>query len=144
MDEILIEPYILAKYSQEKVRKEFGLSLYQRLNEAVYLKRADVHIGNWAPKKHYCHNNVGSWVKHNSQHKHVFGFVYLEVFAILGYVQFAPHSVVEIGDGSLVDITPHDAEFNYPFLRHIGTAAEFAAIAQKGNLNIPLSVIENI
>ena len=31
-------------------------------------------------------------------------------------------------DGSLVDITPSESEFDYPFVRHVGTSEEFELI----------------
>ena len=40
-----------------------------------------------------------------------------------------PHSLVELEDGTLVDITPHGASQQHPFVRHIGTEEELAGMA---------------
>jgi len=44
------------------------------------------------------------------------------------FLRFTPHALVEVEDGTLVDITPHGATQDYPFLRHIGTYEEFLAM----------------
>jgi hypothetical protein len=116
---------------------EFGLSLYARLGEAVRLRRVKCNIGAWEPQPHYCHDNVKAWVEHNPQHKHVYGFVYFDI-SLLGYVEFAAHSAVELENGTLVDITPHNASQDYPFLRHTGTFDEFAAVAERIKLQVPI------
>jgi hypothetical protein len=108
--------------------QQLALALYGRLNEAVYLERAKARVGPWEPQMHYCHENVRDWVKYNPQHKHVFGFVFFDL-SRFGYVEFQPHSVIEMEDGTLVDITPHQASDDYPFLRHTGSDDEFAAAA---------------
>jgi len=121
----------------DQTRLEFSRGLQRRLGDAVRLKRARVRIDDWRPEPHYCHENVAMWVKHNPHHKHVFGFVFFD-FGVLGFVQFAAHSAVEIEDGSLVDITPHGASEDYPFIRHTGTYDEFAGMAEAINVNVPI------
>lgn len=124
---------------QERVL-QFGLGLYGRLGEAVRLRRVQVSIGNWSPQPHYCHDNVKAWVEHNPQNRHVYGFVFFDLRPI-GYVEFAAHSAVELEDGMLVDITPHNASQDYPFLRHTGTFDEFATIAERIKLQIPVQFL---
>lgn len=116
---------------------KYGLGLYGKLGEAVRLCRVTAKIGNWSPQSHYCHDNVKAWVEHNPQHKQVYGFVFFDL-SLVGHVEFAAHSAIELEDGVHVDITPHNASGDYPFLRHTGTFDEFAAVAERIKLQIPI------
>ena len=46
------------------------------------------------------------------------------------------HSAVETKDGTLWDITPHEASVNYPFIRHLGTNEEFELFGRVGYFDL--------
>ncbi len=124
----------LAAMTNEEIQA-FGRTLLERLPSAILPKTAAVRLGDWQPQEHYCHDNVATWVAHNPEDKHVFGFVYFSFQGMLPYVRFAAHSVVE-RRGELYDITPHGVTTRYPFLRFEGTVEEFAPWGELGNLDI--------
>jgi len=51
----------------------------KRLHQSVILRRKVVHIGGWTPTINRCHDNVAIWVAKNPQHKHVHGFIYMDL-----------------------------------------------------------------
>jgi hypothetical protein len=53
----------------------------------------------------------------------------------------AAHSVFKIEDGTLVDITPHEAR-GHPFIRHNGSMEEFVAMAEEMETVVPVVVAE--
>jgi hypothetical protein len=116
--------------------KQFLLGLYQRRGEGILPRRANASIGTWKPQPHYCSENVDTWVRYKPEHKRVDGFVcFVYRKWRLNFVRFVPHCLVEVEDGTLVDITPPEAELSaqYPFIRHNGTREEFDALhAQQG------------
>jgi hypothetical protein len=56
------------------------------------------------------------------------------------------HSAVEDPSGTLCDITPSETMYSYPFVRHVGTKAEFELIADKEPffLEIPNSLLRKL
>jgi hypothetical protein len=122
--------------------RQFLVTLWQRRNEGVLLRRADVAIGTWKAQEHYCFDNVDKWVSHRPQHKRVDGFLMFNYLPLgLRFVRFTPHCVIEVENGSLVDITPHEASADYPFIRHTGTADEFIEIHRAQGSNTGLDLI---
>lgn len=91
---------------------------------------------DWLPKPKYCHDNVAAWVSRSLQHKHVRGYVIFDLRAVLGVWQVQAHAVVELEDGTLIDITPSGVSQLYPFVRHLGTDEEFAAMAAGMRVNV--------
>jgi hypothetical protein len=91
---------------------------------------------DWLPLAHHCHANVQMWVHHSPAHKRVKGFVLFG--PEFGVWKVLAHSLVELEDGRLVDITPHGASQQYPFVRHIGTDEEFEEFADHGQINVCL------
>jgi hypothetical protein len=89
---------------------------------------------DWHPSAHYCHANVEMWVHYYPRHKRVRGFVLHG--PQLGIWLVIAHSLVEIEDGSLVDITPHGVSQMYPFVRHVGTDEEFDEFATEGQIGV--------
>src|ERR1700738_3971108 len=78
------------------------------------------------PTAHRCHDNVREWVKLYPKLKHVYGFFAANQGATSVVIA---HSAVEEPDGTLCDITPSESKCRYPFVRHVGTEAEFELIA---------------
>ena len=74
---------------------------------------------DWLPRTKYCHDNVMAWVSRSPQHKHVRGFVIFDLRAFLSIWQVQAHSVVELEDASLIDITPSGVSQLYPFARDL-------------------------
>ena len=94
----------------------------------LFVRQQAVSIGSWKPKPQECFDNVKAWVEHNPAHKAVWGFVYLDRLLTLGCHRFVPHAVVEVEDGSLMDITPYPVFDPQPFIRYTGTFDDFGAI----------------
>lgn len=92
---------------------------------------------DWSPVPKFCHDNVAIWVDRTPQHKHVFGYVIFDLRPVTGNWQVHAHSVVELEDGTLIDITPSGVSQQYPFIRHIGTWDEFAEMAIAMRVDVP-------
>ena len=116
--------------SEEEYR-QFTRALYDRRHEGVLPRRAKVGIGDWGPAIHECYRNVDIWVHHNPRYRGIDGFIYFDWLAVLGFIRFQPHAVIENENGELVDITPHGAEGDYPFIRHVGTREEYDAFCER-------------
>jgi hypothetical protein len=91
---------------------------------------------DWLPQPKFCHDNVAIWVARSPQHKHVCGYLIFDL-RILGVWRVQAHSVVELEDGTLIDITPNDASQLYPFVRHCGTKEEFVEMARVMVVDVP-------
>lgn len=111
-----------------------------RRSEGVIVPFRRVGIGDWLPREHYCHDNVAAWVYRSPQHKPVQGFHIFD-FTLLGFWRIQAHSIVELEDGTLMDITPNRASQRYPFVRHTGTNEEFAAVEQAIQIDVPTSAV---
>jgi hypothetical protein len=85
-------------------------------------------LKHYDPTPHRCHDNVREFVEKYPECKHVFGFLVAQR-KLLDDTLVIAHSAVETPDGLLVDITPSESEFAYPFVRHVGTPEEFDLIA---------------
>jgi hypothetical protein len=110
--------------------------LYGRRGEAVYVPSAEVRIGDgdWVPQPSLCYQNVEVWTRRCPEYRPIYGWVVFDnSFLPPGkqYFEFAGHAVVAAPDGRLLDITPNDAEFKYPFLRHEGDPEAFKALAAR-------------
>jgi hypothetical protein len=98
-------------------------------------------LKHYDPTLHRCHDNVREFVEKFPECKHVFGFLVAQR-KILDDTLVIAHSAVETPDGSLVDITPSESEFAYPFVRHVGTPEEFDLIAVKPHMiGVPNSLV---
>ena len=127
----------------EDERIEYAVGVLDRLSGAIYPQRRPVRIGDWHPAPHYCHDNVRRWISVKPEHKHVLGFVVFD-FSYFGYVELIPHSLVEIEDGTLVDITPHGAEDEAPFVPHLGPMEDFVAMAEHSKVRVPVIVLRKL
>jgi hypothetical protein len=96
---------------------------------------------DWLPAAHHCHANVDRWVRYSPAHKRVRGFVLFG--PQFGVWRVTAHSLVELADGTLVDITPHGASQLYPFVRHIGTNEQFEEFASHGEINVSANQLGN-
>jgi hypothetical protein len=82
-------------------------ALYERRATGVPLRRArPMAIPGWQPEMHGCYQNVDMWIHHNPQYQRVDGFLYFDFDGYADHVLFVPHAVVQVEDGTLVDITP--------------------------------------
>lgn len=99
----------------------------------------------YQPTPHRCHDNVREWVTLYPKYTHVRGFLVANQAAIDTSIVIA-HSVVADTDGTLCDITPTEAEFRYPFVRHVGTLEEFELIAGREpfTLEIPNALLRRL
>jgi hypothetical protein len=85
-------------------------------------------LKHFKPTPHRCHDNVREFVALYPNYCHVFGFLVAQR-KILDDTLVIAHSAVGMPDASLVDITPSESDFTYPFVRHEGTPEEFQLIA---------------
>jgi hypothetical protein len=115
-----------------------SVSVVKRLHQSVILHRKVVHIGGWTPTINRCHDNVAIWVAKNPQHKHVHGFIYMDLRPNAYCIRLMAHSAVETEDGTLCDITPHEASADYPFIRHLGTDEEFELFGKVESFDLPV------
>ncbi len=111
----------LLKYAEE---------LNARLGEAVYLKRAEVKIGEWEPEYNMCHHNVSEWCLNDPSYKPVRGWLYFDALR-----RFKSHSAVLTLDGELFDITPSRASTEYPFLSANLSEEEYSALVEEAGVN---------
>jgi hypothetical protein len=117
--------------------ERLAISVVKRLDQSVILRRKVAHIGEWTPTVNRCHDNVAIWVAKRPAHKHVRGFIYMDLGPNAQCIRLMAHSAVETEDGTLCDITPHEASINYPFIRHLGTDAEFELFGRVGHFDLP-------
>jgi hypothetical protein len=123
---------------------EIAKSVIARRSEAVFVPFRSVGMSedgkpDWRPRPKYCHDNVAAWVYRSPLDKHARGYVICDLRAIIGVWQVQAHSVVELEDGTLIDITPSGASQLYPFVRHVGSEEEFAEMACAMRVNVPAS-----
>jgi hypothetical protein len=85
-------------------------------------------LKHYDPTLHRCHDNVREFVEKYPECKQVFGFLVAQR-QMLDDTLVIAHSAVGTPDGLLVDITPSESEFAYPFVPHVGTLEEFDLIA---------------
>jgi hypothetical protein len=111
-------------------------SVVKRLDQSVILRRIVARIGEWTPTVNRCHDNVAIWVAKNPQHKHVYGFIYVDLRPNEQCIRLMAHSAVETEDGALCDITPLEASIDYPFIRHSGTDEEFELFGRVGHFDL--------
>src|SRR5258708_28126268 len=102
--------------------------LFERRAEGVFVRHANVRMGPWKPAPQYCHENVTKWTNYCTSHKPVRGWM-LNDLSIVGFARFTPHSVIEIEDGTLRDITPPVPSRPDLFIRHHGSEEAFAQLA---------------
>jgi hypothetical protein len=113
-------------------------SVVKRLDQSVILRRIVAHIGEWTPTVNRCHDNVAIWVAKEPRHKHVYGFIYMDLRPNAQCIRLMAHSAVETEDGTLCDITLHQASIEYPFIRHLGTDEEFELFGRIGHFDLPV------
>jgi hypothetical protein len=96
---------------------------------AVQLQTPDGEV-LWTPEAQACHSNVQTWIRHSPADKWVKGFLLDGPF--YGCWRVLAHSLIQLEDGSLIDITPRGG--NQPFVRHVGTDDEFFEYALRVKL----------
>jgi hypothetical protein len=110
--------------------KEYAEELKARLDEAVYLKRAEVNIEKWEPEYNKCHHNVTIWCCNNPTYKPVRGWLFFSALNLL-----KSHSAVLTPDGELCDITPSMASAEYPFLPGNLSEEEYSSLVEGAGIN---------
>lgn len=90
----------------------------------------EVSIGEWHPVEADCHNNVNYWVRKNSLHSAVRGWVHLHEDALTA------HSIVRGADGKLFDITPilDQSVTTLMFVAHPSDEVSFNRLKAKHNI----------
>jgi hypothetical protein len=90
----------------------------------------------WYPKANAYHKNVAAWVSSNPHDKHIRGYLIFDLRRPYGAWKIHAYSVVDM-DGQLFDITPSAVSQPYPFVRHVGTEEEFAAMTRARAVVVP-------
>jgi hypothetical protein len=111
---------------------EYTSRLYQRLDSALIVPRAQVSIGNWKPTSNDCHANATTWCTHATGFEIVRGWLFFNMANALPYVLFNAHSVVRNSDGELLDITPSMAADSYPFIIAEENEDAYAKLIESG------------
>jgi hypothetical protein len=86
-------------------------------------------------KIHECFNNAMAWVEAHPGHALVYGFLLNDFQGLLGHVRITPHVAVRTESGEWLDVTPHDAFYDYRFVQHAGTEQEFSDALQYGPMD---------
>ena len=87
----------------------------------------------WSPARGKCHENAASWVLLHPADRMLPGWVHTPGVTFENRVRFASHTVVETGDGRLLDVTLGASDAGYRFIRHPGAHDEFyAAVSNNG------------
>lgn len=102
-------------------------------------------LRDYRPTPNRCHDNVREWVVRYPKYQHVPGFLVSNQREFDTTLVVA-HSVVADTDATLCDITPNDADFRYPFVRHVGTNEAFELIAARTPfmLEVPNSMLRQV
>jgi len=98
--------------------KSYAASLYARRNEGIVAPRKRIIVGEWAPAANLCHANATELAEKDKNYSAIRGWLYFAIGECSPFVRFAAHSVVQMNDGQLIDITPTDPIVSlYPFIR---------------------------
>jgi hypothetical protein len=87
----------------EYLNSELGNRLLERKKEGLCLRvRHATHfdVGSFQPEHSKCHDNVDRWCLEHRDHKPMRGWL------LTGSILFDRHSVADLGNGQLLDITP--------------------------------------
>src|ERR1700682_2791361 len=76
-------------------------------------------------KVHECFNNAVAWVQAHQGDRLVYGFIYFHFGYRLPHVRFTSHVAVLTENVEWLDLTPHNALDDHPFLQHAETEQEF-------------------
>ena len=108
-----------------------AVSVIRRARAGECVELIEMVLKRFEATPHRCHDNVREWVAMHPELEHVRGFLVANQAEIDTSLVIS-HSVVGVPkDGTVRDITPNDAKYRYPFVRHIGTLEEFELIAGK-------------
>jgi hypothetical protein len=107
-----------------------AIDVIRRAVAGEQVERRQMVLRDYDPAPHCCHDNVRAWVELHPEFKQVFGFFVANQQEDDTSIVIA-HSAVADTDGTLCDITPGESRYRYPFVRHVGTEAEFDLIAAK-------------
>ena len=123
--------------------KEAAKAILDRLHGAVFVPFRQVGMSepgkpDWLPNPKYCHDNVAAWVSQSPQHKRITGYLVFDTRQVLGVWQVVAHSVVQLEDGTLIDITPSEVSRPYPFVPHVGSEEEFVEMAMAMIVCVPV------
>ena len=85
---------------------------------------------------HECFKNAVAWVEAHPGDRLLYGFVYFHFNYQLPHVRFTPHVAVLANTGEWLDVTPHNALDDHPFLQHAGTEQEFETAFRHGPMDL--------
>jgi hypothetical protein len=119
----------------------FAAALYARRHEGRVVPGGKAWLDDpvtgrrWLPLENDCHANVNTFVHHHPEYRAVRGWLYFDLMNMMPWVMFNPHSVIEMPNGKLVDITPAPkASQRYPFIRDLRDEADFHTMVESHEL----------
>jgi hypothetical protein len=112
--------------------KLYAKRLYDRREQAVMLKWANVSVETWRPIPNECHGNVSEVCANDDRYSPARGWLYFDFGGTLPSVKFVAHSALRDIDGVLYDITPACTTQQYPFLLAEESEAEYASLIESG------------
>jgi hypothetical protein len=112
----------------EYLNSELGNRLLERKEKGFCLRvrhATRFDLGSFQLERSKCHDNVDRWCLEHRDHKPMRGWL------LTGNILFDRHSVVDLGNGQLLDITPQGDRAESFFLPHDGTQSEFDALSNQ-------------
>src|SRR5271163_4814617 len=104
----------------------YAAALYERRGEGVLVPLRKLTVGGWSPLPNACHNNVSRIVATDQNWRPIRGWLYFDFGGYMPYVKFLSHSVIEMPEGVLVDITPQQRlQDDHPFIRDLKSEDEY-------------------
>jgi len=118
--------------SPDNELKTYAKRLYDRREQTVMLKWANVSTETWRPSPNECHGNVSEVCANDSRYSPARGWLYFDFCGALPSVKFVAHSALRDMDGVLYDITPACASQQYPFLLAEESEEEYVSLIESG------------
>jgi hypothetical protein len=85
---------------------------------------------------HECAANARAWVAAHPGDLLAPGYIYFDFAESLPHVRFTPHVGVRTAAGECIDVTPHNALDDHPFLPHTGPIEVFDAALRNGPMDL--------
>ncbi len=111
--------------------RKYSSYLFSRINESGSLTFKQVEIDGQLSLARNCHENTRGFLKSNSSHKIIYGWIFEKSESKLEHIEFFAHSVIQDPDGYLFDITPIQSNKPVMFLAANLNDNDFADIVNE-------------
>jgi hypothetical protein len=119
-----------------------AIDAIKRLNEAEYATFVPIELkspdgSSWQPRQHNCHSNVATIVNWYEGFSHVSGYLILSprMTGVPHWTVIA-HSLVQVANGALHEVTPEAGTEGVPFVRHRGSEEQLQRFREAVNVII--------